>query len=98
MLPRALRRMSVSEVEALVPSFNEIARGGLLLGACFYAAIGVMHLAVQPAGLADVMFGVAIGTALFCSAYSALLPKLGRFGPRWAMVSITFVVWLNSAA
>jgi PAS domain S-box-containing protein len=98
MLKRALRRMSVAEVEALVPSFNEIAKGGLLLAACFYCAIAAMHLAVQPSGLRGPLFATAIGTALFCSVYSALLPSLGRLGLRWAMLAITLVVWLNSAA
>src|SRR3569832_1372567 len=97
MLPRALRRMSVSEIEALVPSFHEIAHGGLLVAATFYAAIAPLHLVVPPSGLGEPLFCIAVGTASFCSLYCAVLPRLGRFGLRGAMPSITLVVWLNSA-
>jgi PAS domain S-box-containing protein len=99
MLQRTLRKMSIAEVDDLVPAFNEIARAGLLLGACFYTIMAMLHLAVQPPGGADILFGVATASALFFSAYHGALqnPALTRFGLRWAMLSITLVVWLNSA-
>lgn len=99
MLHRALRKMSIAEVDDLVPAFNEIAEAGLLLGTCFYAAMALLHLAVQPAGTGLPLFGIATASALFLSAYHIAIqvPSLVRFGLRWAMLVITLVVWFNSA-
>ena len=98
MLKRALRRLSIAEVDDLVPAFNEIAEAGLLLGACFYAAMALLHLVVQPHGAGVALFGIATASALFLSACHMLLqvPALVRFALRWTMLAITIVVWLNS--
>ena len=99
MLQRALRKMSMAEVDDLVPAFNEIARAGLLLGTCFYAGMALLHLAVQTPELAPPLFAIAVTSALFFSAYHIAMqvPRLSHFGVRWVMLAVTIVVWLNSA-
>jgi PAS domain S-box-containing protein len=98
-LPPALRRMTDAQLDDLVPGFNEISKGGLLVGACVYAALALLHLAVQPPGMREILFTVAAATALFLSAYHGALGSqiLPRTAVRWAMLSITLAVWLNSA-
>ncbi len=98
-LSLALRRMTAAQMADLVPGFHEIAKSALLIGACVYAFLAVLHLAVQPAGLREPLFAVATVTTLLFSGFHAGLQRrlLPRAALRWAMFIVVFCAWFNSA-
>jgi PAS domain S-box-containing protein len=96
---RALRRMSAAELDDVVPGLNDISKSGLLVGACFYAVMAMLHLTTMAHAGRETMFAIAAASAILLGAYRGAL-NIGQLAPtgfRWAMLTIALVIWFNSA-